>query len=233
MSFLLAQTWRDLLFAHWPVPASKLASYLPPGLSLDRFSGECWLTIAPFLMTGIRFRGTPNVPYLSRTLELNLRTYVSIDGRPGIFFFSLDAASPIAVLIARRFFHLPYFHAAMSSSETHGLIDYRSARRQTPATFHARYRPTGPVTLSKPGTIDHFLTERYCFYTANPAGAILRGDIAHEPWPLQPAEAEFLENGLTLPWKIELPDTPPLLHFAKRLDVRAQRVRKIDADRRV
>jgi uncharacterized protein YqjF (DUF2071 family) len=232
MSYLLAQTWRDLLFAHWPVPAKMLEHWLPPGLPLDKFSGETWVTIAPFLMTGIRFRGTPVLPYLSTTLELNLRTYVTVADRPGIFFFSLDAASPIAVRVARRFFHLPYFDARMSCSETAGVIDYRSARRQTPAIFRARYQPTGPVTRSKPGTLDHFLTERYCFYTSNPAGDILRGDIAHESWPLQPAEAEFLENGLTLPWKIELPDTPPLLHFAKQVDVRAQRVRKIDADRR-
>jgi uncharacterized protein len=233
MSYLLAQTWRDLLFAHWPVPAKMLEPWIPSGILLDKFAGEAWVTIAPFLMTGIRFRGTPTLPYLSATLELNLRTYVTVANRPGIFFFSLDAASPIAVRVARRFFHLPYFDARMSSSETAGVIDYRSNRQSAAVAFHARYQPTGPVALSKPGTLDHFLTERYCFYTSNPAGEILRGDIAHEPWPLQPAEAEFLENGLTLPWKIELPDTPPLLHFAKQVDVRAQRVRKIDADRRL
>jgi uncharacterized protein len=233
MSYLLAQSWRDLLFAHWPVPANMLEPWLPPGIPLDRFSGEAWVTVAPFLMTGIRFRGTPTLPYLSTTLELNLRTYVTVGDRPGIFFFSLDAASPLAVRVARRFFHLPYFDAHMSSSESGGMVDYRSSRRQTPAAFHARYRPTGPATLSRPGTLDHFLTERYCFYTTDQSGQILRGDISHEPWPLQPAEAELLENGLTLTWNIELPDTPPLLHFAKRVDVRAQRPRKVDADRRL
>ena len=233
MSYLLAQTWRDLLFAHWPVPAKMLEPWIPAGIPLDRFSGEAWVTIAPFLMTGIRFRGTPALPSMSTTLELNLRTYATIGEHPGIFFFSLDAAKPIAVRVARRFFHLPYFDARMASSEHDGIIDYRSARQQQPAPFHARYKPTGPVTLSKPGTLDHFLTERYCFYTTNRSGEVLRGDIAHEQWPLQPAEAEFLENGLTLPWRIELPDTPPLLHFAKRVDVRAQRPRKIDADRRL
>jgi uncharacterized protein YqjF (DUF2071 family) len=233
MSYLLAQIWRDLLFAHWPVPAKILEPWLPPGIPLDKFSGEAWVTVAPFLMTGIRFRGTPTLPYFSTTLELNLRTYVTLGDRPGIFFFSLDAASPLAVRVARRFFHLPYFDADMSSSESGGIVDYRSSRRRTPTRFHARYRPTGPVTLSRPGTLDHFLTDRYCFYTTDQSGQILRGDISHEPWPLQPAEAELLENGLTLPWKIELPDTPPLLHFAKRVDVRAQRPCKVDADRRL
>lgn len=231
MSYLLAQTWRDLLFAHWPVPASSLEPWIPPGLSIDKYDGEAWIAVVPFAMTGIRFRGTPALPYLSSTLELNLRTYVTVGGCPGVFFFSLDASSPIAVRVARRFFHLPYTDAVMSSSEVDGIFDYRSKRIHQPAPFHARYQAIGPV--AKPTSLERFLTERYCFYTTNRAGQILRGDIAHEPWPLQPAEAEFLENGLTLPLNIELPDTKPLLHFSKRLDVRAQRLQLIDADRRL
>jgi hypothetical protein len=231
MSFLLAQTWRDLLFAHWPVPAAALRPWIPAALSLDRFDGECWAAVVPFRMTGIRLRGTPPLPYLSRTLELNLRTYVSYRGRPGVFFFSLDAANPVAVRIARRFFHLPYFDAKMAYSERGGMLEYRSERKD--AAFHARYGPAGPVAPALPGTLEHFLTERYCFYTANPKGRLFRGDIAHMPWPLQPAEAEFPVNRLTLPWKFELPDTKPLLHFAKRLDVRAQGIVPVDADRRL
>jgi uncharacterized protein YqjF (DUF2071 family) len=232
MPFLLAQSWRDLLFAHWPVPAAMLRAAMPNQLPVDTHDGQGWIAAVPFLMTGIRLRGTPALPYFSETLELNLRTYVTIDGKPGVYFFSLDAASPIAVRIARRFFHLPYFDARMSCSETGGSFDYRSERLQQPVRFHARYRPAGDVQFASPGTLEYFLTERYCFYTTNPRGQLLRGDVVHEPWPLQPAEAEFVENGLTLPWNIELPDTPPLLHFAKRVDVRAQKVRTIDADRR-
>jgi uncharacterized protein YqjF (DUF2071 family) len=231
MSYLLAQTWRDLLFAHWPVPTKSLQPWLPTGLSIDHFDGQAWIAIVPFLMTGIRFRGCPAFPYLSTTLELNVRTYVTVGGRPGVFFFSLDASSLIAVRVARRFFHLPYTDAVMSCSQANGLIDYRSQRVHPPAPFHARYRPTGPVAYARVGTLEHFLTDRYCFYTTNGAGQILRGDISHQPWPLQPAEAEIVENGLTIPWNIELPDTKPLLHFSQRLDVRAQGLRIVDADR--
>jgi uncharacterized protein YqjF (DUF2071 family) len=232
MSYLLFQSWRDLLFAHWPVQERQIQPWIPPGITIDRYAGEAWIAVVPFLMTGIRFRGTPALPYLSRTLELNLRTYVTVGGRPGVFFFSLDAASPVAVRIARRFFHLPYFDARMECTEKSGIFDYRSERTEEPAaSFHGRYRPVGGVIRSAPGSLEHFLTERYCFYTTNRSGEILRGDIVHEPWPLQAAEAEFPDNGLTLPWKIELPDTAPLLHFARRIDIRAQRLRRVDADR--
>ena len=219
------------MFAHWPVPVTSILPWLPPGISLDTFSGQAWVAVVPFLMTGIRLRATPALPYLSTTLELNLRTYVTVAGYPGVYFFTLDAASPVAVRIARRFFHLPYFDAHMSCTESQGAFDYKSQRLDAPAPFHARYHPTGPVACAQAGTLEHFLTERYCFYTTNNSGEILRGDISHQPWPLQPAEADFLENGLTLPWNIELPATPPLLHFAKRLDVRAHRPRKVDGDR--
>jgi uncharacterized protein len=233
MTYLLAQSWRNLLFAHWPVLAESLEPRIPQGISLDTYAGDAWIAVVPFLMTGIRFRGTPPLPYLSTTLELNLRTYATVAGRPGVYFFTLDAASPIAVRVARRFFHLPYFDARMSCAEDHGAFDYRSERIREPAPFHARYRPTGPVAYAPAGSLEHFLTERYCFYTTNARGEILRGDISHQSWPLQPAEAEFCENGLTLPWNIELPRTPQLLHFSRCLDIRAHRPRKVDGDRRL
>jgi len=236
MPYLMAQTWRDLLFAHWPVPVAALRPWIPEMLSIDQFAGEAWIAVVPFLMTGIRFRGTPAIPYVSRTLELNVRTYVTAAGKPGVFFFSLDASSPVAVRVARRFFHLPYYDARMRCAERNGVFDYSSVRthRNAPlAELRASYRATGPVALATPGSIDQFLTERYCFYTTNPAGKLLRGDIVHEPWRLQPAEAEFTVNTLTLPWNIDLPDTKPILHFSKRLDVRAQRLQEVNADRRI
>ncbi len=236
MSLLMAQTWRDLLFMHWPVPIGVLRPWIPDALSIDQFEGEAWIAAVPFLMTGIRLRGTPALPYLSRTLELNVRTYVTAAGKPGVFFFSLDASSPVAVRIARRFFHLPYFDARINCTERDGALEYSSVRTHrdaAPAEFRANYRPNGPVFLASRGSLEYFLTERYCFYTTNGAGEVLRGDIVHEPWPLQPAEAEIELNTLTVPWKIELPDTKPILHFAKRLDVRARWLRKIDADRRI
>jgi uncharacterized protein len=151
-----------------------------------------------------------------------VRTYVTGDGKPGVWFFSLDAASAIAVKVARAWFHLPYFHARMKCEEFGGSIHYESERihRRAPlATLGARYRPTKPVFHASQGTLEHFLTERYCLYAANRKGKIRRGEIHHPPWPLQIADAEFLRNSMTEAAGIPLSTQAPLLHFSKRQDV--------------
>jgi uncharacterized protein YqjF (DUF2071 family) len=214
--------WHDLLFMHWPVPADLLRPLLPPGLELDTYGSEAWIGVVPFRMTGIRPRYTPTLPWISAFVELNVRTYVTRDGKPGVWFFSLDAANPVAVRMARWQFHLPYFDARMRSIPAGDGMHYASARthRGAPAaTFTAHYRPTGDVYRSRPGDLDHWLTERYCLYSADARGQIHRGDIHHAPWPLQHAEAEIETNTMTDWLGIDLPDTAPLLHFARRLEV--------------
>jgi uncharacterized protein YqjF (DUF2071 family) len=174
------------------------------------------------------------VPWLSAFAELNVRTYVvSRDGerKPGVWFFSLDAANPVAVRVARWSFHLPYMDARMSCVPDGGeAIRYRSLRthRGAPrAEFTARYRPTGDACRAEIGTLHHWLTERYCLYAADRAGRVSRGDILHDPWPLQPAEAEVERNTMAEAVGVALPDVPPVLHFARRLDVVAWRLRGV------
>jgi uncharacterized protein YqjF (DUF2071 family) len=213
--------WWDLLFMHWPVRASELRDWIPPGLELDTFEGEAWLGVVPFRMSGVRPRCVPPLPGISAFLELNVRTYVKAGGKAGVWFFSLDAASRFGVRAARRFFHLPYFDARMSVEEEEGSLRYRSDRthRGAPAAaFAARYRPTTDIACAGAGNIDHWLTERYCLYTANRQGEVCRGEIHHEPWPLQNAEAELETNTMAAPLDITL-SASPLLHFARRLDV--------------
>ena len=214
----MEQVWHDLLFAHWPMAEEALRRLVPLELSLDVFNGWCWIAIAPFHMSGIRARGVPAVPGLSCFPELNLRTYVSIDGKPGVFFFSLDAASAIAVWAARTFYRLPYFHATISTKAEGGHIDYASNRSRGHAEFRATYRPNGPVELRPRGTLEHWLTERYCLYTVEDH-RIYRAEIHHLPWRLQNAAAEFETNTLASAAGVSLPQVPPLLHFSKRLDV--------------
>jgi uncharacterized protein len=211
----MAQTWCDLLFAHWPVPAATLRPLVPPQLELDLWNGEGWLGVVPFRMQGIRPRGMPAVPILSATPEINVRTYVVRDGQPGVFFFSLDAASALVVWGARRFFGLPYYRACMESHNEGDGVRYRSLRAGGGAEFRGWYRPTEEVQRARAGALDHWLTERYCLYTATSRAAIL-----HEPWPLQPAEARIDVNTMARAAGIELPARAPLLHFARRLDVR-------------
>jgi uncharacterized protein YqjF (DUF2071 family) len=218
----MAQTWRDLLFAHWPVAAEALRPLVPAALELDMFDRRAWVGVVPFRMTGIRARWLPPVPWLSAFAELNVRTYVTFGGKPGVNFFSLDAANPVAVATARRWFHLPYVNAAMSCREDGDAVQYSSRRTRrgtSAAELRARYRPAGPVTLAERGSLAHWLTERYCLYTVDRQGRTMRGEIHHPPWPLQAAEADISVNTMASAAGITLPSEPPVLHFARRIDV--------------
>lgn len=224
----MRMTWEDLLFAHWPVAAAALRSLVPPPLELDLFDGSAWLGIVPFRMSGVRLRGLPAIPGASQFAEINVRTYVTAQGKPGVWFFSLDAASRIAVRAARAWFHLPYFDARMESRRIGEEVAYSSRRTHRgapPAEFAARYQPTGQIRRSAPNSLEYFLTERYCLYAVASGEAqnqrLWRGEIHHSPWPLQPAEAGITCQAMTAPLGLRLTNQPPLLHFACRLDVLA------------
>jgi uncharacterized protein YqjF (DUF2071 family) len=223
----MSMAWEDLLFAHWPVPADALRKLIPPGLELDRFENEAWLGVVPFRMADTRLRGLPAVPGTAAFPELNVRTYVTAGGKPGVWFFSLDAGSRLAVRTARTFFHLPYFDARMTVRANDGAVSYESVRTHrgaAAAEFRATYRPLGEIQPAGSGSIEQWLVERYCLYAADRRGRVWRGDIHHAPWPLQRAEAEIERNTMADALSVDLPDTPPLLHFARRLDVAAWRL---------
>lgn len=214
--------WEDLLFAHWPLDPSAVAPRLPAGLALDTFDGAAWLGVVPFRMTDTGLRGLPPVPTARRFPELNVRTYVHAGGKPGVWFFSLDAASALAVAGARAWFHLPYFRARMSCERPAGGVIYASQRTHRgapPLVFDATYRPVGAEFRSRPGSIEAWLTERYALYAADRRGRVFRGDIHHPPWPLRPAAAELRRNDGAAAHGFTLPDRPPLLHFAEGIDV--------------
>jgi len=220
--WVMAQSWHDLLFAHWPVEAAAMRLLIPPQLRIDTFEGQGWLAVVPFRMTGVRLRGTPSVPGLSAFPELNVRTYVTFGGKPGVWFFSLDAGNSLAVAIARAWFHLPYFRARMNCADREDWTHYQSERthRGAPAgLLKGRYRPVGEVCFPQRGTLEHFLTERYCLYTADVRGRTIRGEIHHPPWPLQEAEAEFTGNTMAEAAGVVGPKQKPLLHFSRRQDV--------------
>lgn len=234
----MAMRWLDLLFAHWPVEASALRPLIPRGLQLGTFDGQAWIGVVPFRMEGVRPPWCPPLPWVSAFAELNVRTYVSAAGKPGVWFFSLDAANPLAVRVARWTFHLPYFDARMRVGERDGWVHYDSRRthRGAPSgVFRGRYRPVSEPYLSEPGTLEHWLTERYCLYAGDRRGQVFRGDIHHVPWPLQRAEAEIEEDTLTRPLgtpgtggtPLERPDIAPLLHFARRLEVVAWQIVRV------
>ena len=218
--WVMTQTWHDLLFAHWPVDPGQLRALVPPVFPLDLFDGQAWLGIVPFRMTNVAPRGIPALPGLSAFPELNVRTYVRVGGRPGVCFLSLDAGSSVAVRAARAWLNLPYYVASMSLTPRGGAIEYDSRRdREGTADFIGTYAPEGPEFLPPAGSLEHFLTERYCLYHRNRRGAPYRLEIHHPPWPLRAAVADVRRNTMAEVHRVTLPDRAPLLHFARRQDV--------------
>ena len=226
--------WRDLLFMHWPVRPEALRPLVPPGLAVDTFDGRAWVGVVPFVMRGVRPRFLPPVPGLSAFPELNVRTYVyakgagtRAEGKPGVWFFSLDAHQRVAVRLARWTFRLPYSDARMAAhTDANGTVRYVSRRTHAgapDAVFRARYRPTGPPrAFDQADALTCWLTERYGLYAASGDGTLYRGEIHHRPWPLQPAEAQVETNTLTRGLGFDLPvGEEPHLCFSKHLDVRA------------
>ena len=219
--WLMGQTWESLLFAHRRVDPGQLRPLVPAALELETFDGSAWLGVTPFRMSAIRLRGTLPFPRVSSFLELNVRTYVTTGGRPGVWFFSLDASSQVAVEIGRRVYKLPYFPARMSLEREGEWIEYESARAGSaddPYVFSARYRPRGAAAPAAPGSLEEFLTERYCLYTLDGQKRLCRAEIHHPPWLLREADAE-IELDTMAPRGVLLPDEPPVTHLAADQDV--------------
>jgi uncharacterized protein YqjF (DUF2071 family) len=220
----MRMTWSELLFAHWAVEPDIVAQHLPAGLSLDLRDQRAWVGVVPFLMSGVAPRGCPAMPYLSRFLELNVRTYVVKDGKPGVWFFSLDAANKFAVRVARQTFSLPYMDANMSlEREDSSSINYQSTRthRGEPAAdFTATYRSEGESFEAQKGTLEHWLTARYCLYSADRKGNIYRGEIDHPPWTLSKASCNIEPNTMGESHGFVFDETPHLL-YAEPIHVRA------------
>jgi hypothetical protein len=225
----MEQRWHDLLFAHWRVETELLRQHVPSGLEIDTYQGQAWLGVVPFRMEGVKLRYAPAIPGTSRFPELNVRTYVKHGEKPGVWFFSLDAASRLAVAVARRWFHLPYFFAHMHCENRDGWIEYASDRKEgdgRAAVLRWKYRGEGETFHAARGTLEHFLTERYCLYSADAEGDLKRGEIHHPPWNLQLANAEISDNSMTKGLGLSL-GTPELLHFSRRQDVAAWPLRRV------
>jgi uncharacterized protein len=222
--WIMVQVWRDLLFTHWSLPHAAIRRLVPEQLALDTFDGRAWISITPFHMS-LRMRGLPPSPGMFDFPELNCRTYVTLEGRPGIYFFSLDTANRAAVWGARTFYHLPYFHAQMRAEKDAESISYSSARGR--ARWRATYAPTSVVRHAQPGSLDYFLAERYCLYTLWKGGTY-RGEIHHVPWPLQDASIRIEENTVAEAAGIQVPAAPSAVAFARELKVLLWNLERID-----
>lgn len=213
--WLIRQSWLNVLFAHYPLPLAAVRECVPRQLEIDTCEGRAWVSAVAFRIDPFKTRG---MPIAMRFPELNLRTYVTLDGKPGVYFFSLDAASQAAVTGARSLFRLNYYYAAIQMAG-HGRTEFTSRRLERPrADFHATYRVAGDPLPLLSGSLDHWLVERYCLYAVR-GGPTFRVEIHHLPWVLQPASAELEPGALFDAAGLPAPDTPPLLHYAVRQDV--------------
>jgi uncharacterized protein YqjF (DUF2071 family) len=211
---IMYQSWGELLFMHWPVPAESLRPLIPEPLAIDTHDGVAWIGITPFAMWGVRPVFAPALPLLSESHELNVRTYVHLDGVPGVWFFSLDADNTIAVLGARLAFHLPYFKAHMSLERRDRTIYFasrRTGRRAVPAEFEAAWTVGEKLGEAQPGSLDFFLIERYCLYSAH-GDKLYRVRILHHPWPLRSAGLLSYSSTMIESQGLPAPGDEPLLH---------------------
>jgi uncharacterized protein YqjF (DUF2071 family) len=218
---VMHQRWAELAFLHWPVPVAALRALVPSALTIDTFENTAYVGVVPFTVTGARPMLMPPLPWVSDFHEVNVRTYVHLDGGdPGVWFFSLDASNPLVVAAARALFLLPYHHARMEIDVDPGGIDFRSERADAEdAMLAARYEPLGQAQAAAPGSLEHFLAERYLLYTSSDR-RLWQGQVHHEPYPLQKARAEVMVEGLVAAAGIARPEgQPPLVHFAREVQV--------------
>jgi uncharacterized protein YqjF (DUF2071 family) len=240
----MTQTWHNLLFAHWPVSPEILKPSIPAPLELDTRDGRAWLGVVAFRLSKIRLHGLPEIGLVSHFNEINLRTYVTLGGKPGVLFLSMDADNPLAISIARPWFRLPYTPARISFARTRAgyAIDSVRTGGGPEAAFKATYRRehgSGVRDFGHPegtrisdfglGTrdwgsgigdlgsgLDRWLTERYCYYSPTPR-ATYRCEILHPPWPLQNACARIERNTLASAIGIDQEPCEPILHYSHRI----------------
>ena len=233
---LLHQNWHHLLFLHWEVPAADLQRLLPLRLTVDTFEGKAYVGLVPFALTGVRPVMTPPLPWISSFHEINVRTYVHCEGRdPGVWFYSLDASSSIAVAAARAAYKLAYFGADIDFRAGEGAnpaIDFHSRRTDgrgtMPADARIRYQPVeGPVTAAAPGSLEHFLVERYILYAEDERRELYRARVHHQPYPVQRVEVLELEETLIWAAGIKRAALPAHRHYAREVNVKVYPLQRV------
>lgn len=213
------QRWRNLAFLHWEVPTAAVRQLVPSELDIDEFDGKTYVGLVPFLMQGVRPAWVPEA-FAFEFLETNVRVYVHVNGcDPGVYFLSLDAASRIAVATARTVWGLPYYFSKMSLEEGESRVDYTVRRLSgSRPELKVAWRVGEHLGASEPGTLEHFLFERYLLHTVN-KGKVYTGQVHHPPYPVQLADVELLEDQLVHAAGFDVAGSPDLVHYASGVDV--------------
>ncbi len=216
--------WLHLLFAHWPINVEQLRPLIPSALEIDVHDGTAWIGLVPFTMRDVNLAPLPVGSWrgFSAFHECNVRTYVTYHDEPGVWFFSLDAASRLAVWGARRFFHLPYFNSRIALNCNGDRVDYSVDRiDKPPGRLRCAWTASQPMQPSRKGDLTYFLTERYVLYSADTMGRVFRGPIWHKRWSLREAELIDLNDSLVEAAGVQVTGPPATLHHADFIDTRA------------
>lgn len=227
--WLVTQTWNNLLFSHWPIPSKIIKEHLPSSLEVDLFDGQAWVGIIPFYVNHMRIRGLPSIPYFHAYVELNVRTYVTYKGTPGIYFFSLDANKWMHVIGAKIGAFLPYRYASMDMKEENHIIHFYSRRKHTKSEgeqLKLTYQSSSEIYLPNPDSLEYWLFERYCFFTSR-GNYLYRGDIHHDRWRVSDAKVMIHANSMAsfLPHKYI--ESQPLVHFSRKKQVFAWALKRL------
>ena len=228
--WIMRQTWKNVLFAHFPISPERLRPHIPSTLEIDTYQDSAWLGVIIFVIEGIYFRGLSPISVVFKFPEVNLRTYVQHGGKRGVFFLSLDVGNWASLAISKGWYHLPYCSAEISyrkEGDTFHCHSLRKGKSDNPITFTGSFTPDLEVYFPEDGTIDHWLTERYCLYSQDNRGNLYCGDIHHKPWPLQKAEAIISTNTLPTPFGIDISKPEPTFYFSEGVDTLFWNIKKI------
>lgn len=226
-NWIMKQSWRDVLFIHWPVSPDILRPYIPSSLNIDILDGCAWVGVVVFVMQGIYPRGLPTISVTPKFSEVNVRTYVEYEGKPGVYFLSLEVGDWASLTIAKKWYHLPYQHADISIEKKGQTYYYESIRKgNTTITSKGMYTPLLDECIPKEGTLDHWLLERYCLYSTNSQTNLYCGEIHHRPWTLQKVKVEIMKNTLFTSFNMDL-DIEPIYHFSKGIDTLFWNIKRV------
>lgn len=228
LPWVMKQTWLDTLFIHYPIKKEDLTSLVPPSLPIDTFDGMGWVSIVPYLTTSVRLRGLPSIPGIREFAGFNIRTYIQLDGKPGVFFFKLAASNWINTNMAKLFFKLPYIYLKMDFQRVGGYVHFESNPLGiNDGNLKWVYKPSSEQRLAIRGTLEEWLVERYCLYTVNHKGEPLRSDILHQSWLLHDAEVDIQYTPNIVGRGIPRLDTAPFFHYSKKVEVKIWPIRPI------
>ncbi|RKQ34758.1 YqjF family protein [Oceanobacillus halophilus] len=218
--WMMKQKWKNISFLHWPLSESQLRPFIPKQLTIDTYHGQAWVGMVIFEMESIHLRGIPKYSITPNFSEVNVRTYVTYNGVPGIYFLSIDVDNWASVTLAKRWYHLPYHSANISIEKSHESYHYESIRHgQSQIKGEGMIHPLPESYIADKDSLDYWLMERYRLYSINKKQSLYKADIHHKPWSLQKAETTIHRNTILSELTIGLDAFfPAVSHFSSGLD---------------